>query len=275
MATKSSKDDLTKTARFVFDGVVKALKTSTSKESMRDNSTVVTVENVVRAPEVLADVAGSDITVWLGDREKVERGERVRFYTNPSHWGESIAVQSVGHTAPEAVAGARRGAVAPVQNLAQQRLQQHVANADVVVSGTVSAVRLPEEKAANVRRAAMTAEANVPPRISEHDPIWREAVIEVHDTHKGRAGRQVVVRFPKSNDVRWRSSPKFQTGQQGVFLLHQEELAGGAKAAPTAARRGAVVGPPAKVTYMAPASADFQPLDREEDIKTLIRASKK
>jgi hypothetical protein len=264
-----------KTARLVFDGVVKALKSSTSKESMRDNAIVVTVEDVVRAPEVLTDSAGSNITVWLAEREKVAKGERARFYTNPAHWGESVAVQSVGHTAPEAVSGSRRGAAAPVQSLAQQRLQEHVANADVVVSGTVSAVRLPEEKAANVRRSAMAAESNVPQRISEHDPIWREAVIEVHDTHKGRAGRQVVVRFPKSNDVRWRSSPKFQTGQQGVFLLHQEELAGGAPVAEQAVRRGAAVGPPAKVTYMAPASADFQPLDREEDIKTLIRAGKK
>jgi hypothetical protein len=87
----------------------------------------------------------------------------------------------------------------------------------------------------------------------------------------------VVVRFPKSNDVRWRSAPKFQTGQQGVFLLHQEEMAGGEAKPPARAagglRRGAVVGPTAATTFMAPASADFQPLDREEDIKSLIRAS--
>jgi hypothetical protein len=269
----AKKDDLLNDARFIFDGVVKKVNSSTAKENARANAVVVNVESVVRAPEALSEIAGDDVTVWLSEGEKLAAGERARFYTNPAHWGESIAVRSVGYTSASESSGRRAAATAtPVRAMADRRLEEQVAKADTVVSGVVSAVRLPEEEAQGLRRASAGAANQPPQRISEHDPLWGEAVIDVHDTHKGQQRKQVVVRFPRSNDVRWRHAPKFHAGQQGVFLLHQEDMGPTAAAAPTSGRRGAG-GPPAAAAYTVPTTADVQPMEREEAIKTLIRAT--
>ena len=66
--------------------------------------------------------------------------------------------------------------------------------------------------------------------ISEHDPLWREAVVAVDAVEKGHhPGDQAVVQFPASRDVAWYRVPKLQEGQQGVFLLHKPPVAGRAR----------------------------------------------
>ena len=85
------------------------------------------------------------------------------------------------------------------------------ADADVVVSGRVTSV---SDAAARAPRG----KTQLP--ITEHAPLWREAVIEVTAVHKGqRVSRSVRVRFPASTDVAWAGSPKLEAGQRGTFLL--------------------------------------------------------
>ena len=68
-------------------------------------------------------------------------------------------------------------------------------------------------------------------RISEHDPDIAEAMITVVDAIKGaQPGRELVVRFPASNDVMWYNYPKFQPGETGVFILQPDSLPRGANA---------------------------------------------
>jgi hypothetical protein len=77
-------------------------------------------------------------------------------------------------------------------------------------AGTLSAV--PEKK----------------PRLSEHDPDWKEAILQVDRPLKGVVKDQkVVVRFPSSLDVIWRGYPKFQEGQEGLFLLKKSRAPAG------------------------------------------------
>ncbi|HKV99013.1 MAG TPA: hypothetical protein VJN96_04275 [Vicinamibacterales bacterium] len=88
------------------------------------------------------------------------------------------------------------------------------AAADVVVSGRVGRVRAAAPRAP--RR-------NLPGPITEHDPQWQEAVVEVTAVRKGRrVPRSVRVRFPASTDVAWARAPKLHAGQQGTFLLKRE-----------------------------------------------------
>lgn len=88
------------------------------------------------------------------------------------------------------------------------------AAADVVVSGRVGEVR-----AAAVRQPRGTIQLP----ITEHDPQWREAVVEVTAVHKGRrVPRSIRVRFPASTDVAWARAPKLHAGQQGTFLLKRD-----------------------------------------------------
>ena len=87
----------------------------------------------------------------------------------------------------------------------------------MVVAGRVEQVRPAELAAAPAR----------PKRISEHDPDWQEAIIQVEDGIKGaQAGERVVVRFPGSPDVAWVGTPKFAVGQEGTFLLHKDSTTG-------------------------------------------------
>lgn len=88
------------------------------------------------------------------------------------------------------------------------------AAADVVVSGRVGQLRA---------AAPRTQRGALPGPITEHDPQWREAVVEVTAVHKGRrVPRSIRVRFPASTDVAWARAPKLHAGQQGTFLLKRD-----------------------------------------------------
>src|ERR1700736_4021974 len=143
MATKNTPDQ---DARFVFSGTVKSVAAGGEKTAE------VTVQNVLRAPQTLADSAGNTVIVQLQPSEQLATGDQVTFYANPVRWGELVTVQSTGHipaAAPATAAGGRRrGAAAPgppvaVKSHAELQLEEQVAKADVVVSGKVTAVQLP------------------------------------------------------------------------------------------------------------------------------------
>src|SRR5205085_8615161 len=96
-------------------------------------------------------------------------------------------------------------------------LKAHIQRAAMVVAGRVE----------QVRPADLTAAPTRPRRITEHDPDWQEAIIQVEDGIKGaQAGEQVVVRFPGSSDVAWVGTPRFALGQEGTFLLHKDSTSG-------------------------------------------------
>ena len=144
------------------------------------------------------------------------------------------------------------------------------------------AVRLPDEAAQTVKGAGVAASEQPPSRpISEHDPKWREAVVQIDDVHKGvHKQKQVVVRFPASTDVMWYGAPKFHPGQQGFFTLHKTEAGkpktrrvkkrSGKRAATEAVAAGPEVG--ATETYTALDQMDFQPYHEPGGIKTIIES---
>ncbi len=70
------------------------------------------------------------------------------------------------------------------------------------------------------RVAKIEPVANTGP-ISEHDPVWKRATIEVFEALKGTAspGSKLAVYFASSNDVAWFTAPKLVVGEPGVWLL--------------------------------------------------------
>ena len=85
-------------ARFVFQGTVKKVKATTLKSmAASDRTIVVRVDRVIRSPETLSDYAGHEVTVQLGSGERVRPGQTLIFYTNGWVFGDSLAVQSIGH----------------------------------------------------------------------------------------------------------------------------------------------------------------------------------
>ena len=272
------------TPTFVFKGTVKKLKSATMKDvPVDDRTAVVTVDQIIEAPADLADYNGQDITVQLGGRQKIKTGQELIFHTVSWIYGDSIAVRSLSQEpVKDSHAAMLSSGVDPAERRAQREQQEHFQTADLVVSGKVVAVRLPDEAAQTVKGAGVVASEQPPSRpISEHDPKWREAVVQIDDVHKGvHKQKQVVVRFPASTDVMWYGAPKFHPGQQGFFMLHKTQAGkpttrrvkkrSGKRAATEAVAAGPEVG--ATETYTALDQMDFQPYHEPGGIKTIIES---
>jgi hypothetical protein len=256
-------------ATFVFVGAVKRVREANIRGlSDRSRTAVVTVETVVRAPQALVRLERHDVTIRLADGESVTNGEHAVFYTNSWIFGENVALWSLGHEPAPPTAAAAVSTVGrdPVRAAAHHRIRQRASAAAAVVSGKVTAVGLP---GAPVAAAAPGPAPAASVWISEHNAFWRDAVIEVQHVHKGAVGKkQVLVRFPSSTDVRWHRAPKFHSGQEGVFSLHDDRVSGdhpvGAMALAVGIQPGAVF------TCLSP--ADFQPADKRAEVAAAIAA---
>ncbi|HEX8707471.1 MAG TPA: hypothetical protein VF723_04345 [Pyrinomonadaceae bacterium] len=275
MPTTVSDETLAQQSHFIFKGTVQKLRASTVPGiTLDDRTVIVRVDEIVQAPEPLADYAGREVTVALGGRKKVKVGEQAIFYTNGWIFGESIAVRSIDQrAAPRGVAAMGITPGDPVENLANKESRLRFESADVVVSGRVTSVRLSsQEVAAGGAMAAVGAagETTLARPISEHDPLIQEAVVEVDAVHKGtHASNEVTVSFPSSTDVKWYKAPKFRPGQQGFFMLQKDETreTHGAKGAVISAMVSAEESG-GGLTALHP--ADFQPLDRPGGVRNLI-----
>jgi len=219
MAESFQVDELMQQSTFAFVGTVKRLGAVTmSAVPVTSSTAVVTVDEILQSPPMLADITGSDITVELRSAQQLQEGQQVTFFTIGWIYGTSVAVREVGHVegrvGPErADALAASGPATPENQT--PRLQQRIADADLAVVGMVSAIKFPEGY-----------DPYGP--VSEHAPKWREATIEVGSVVKGDipTENRVTMIFAASDDVRWYETPTFQVGQKGLFLLNRQEIPG-------------------------------------------------
>ena len=234
MPNKEDKASLRQQASFVFKGTVLKLRaTATAGIPRSDRTVVVRVDEIIRAPETLAQYNGQEITVQLAGRKKVTKGQQLVFYTNGLLYGESLAVTSIDFGAPEPLHAALATVAAdPVRNMVERDVMNRAATADAVISGRVTSVRLPADVVA--AHSAVVGELPAQ-RISEHDPDWRIAEVQVDQVHKGtHDAKTAEIRFPSSDDVMWHYAPKFHAGNEGLFVLHKAERErAAARAAPT------------------------------------------
>lgn len=210
--------DMLSRAQFVIEATVRSPGHSTVADiPVNDHTVVFRVDRVLHSPAALARSAGLDVTVQLAAGSPVPAvGEQVTLFTAPVAYGDGIAVAEVGRAAPgtaavsstmEAGSGARRSRPRPALGVAQQlddeQLRAHAAQADVVVIGRI--VHL--EKAGS-------------PALREHDPDWWLATLAVDHRVKGPVAGTVQFAFPNSTDVRWAYVPKPKAGDAGLWLLH-------------------------------------------------------
>ncbi len=258
---------------FVFKGTIKKLKSATMKDvPLNERNAIVTVDQIIESPPDLAGYGGQDITVQLSGRQKVRVEQQMLFHAAGWMFGDSVAVRSLREEpikngqATSADAGDDA-----VERRARKQQRSHFKDADLVVSGKVVAVRLPGDSTPGRKRAGRPTGP-----ITEHDPKWREAIIQVDEVLKGtHQKKQVVVRFPASNDVMWHEAPKFEAGQQGYFILHKSESKKSATKSPTkqsGKARGAGADKAGKAAeyYLARDSADFQPYDERGGVRPLL-----
>ena len=139
--------------------------------------------------------------------------------------------------------------------ISDQELQKRISAADFVIVGRVTDVRpwiVPKLK------------SGAPSQVTEHDPDWHEAVVEIQSVLKGGKvkGNKVVVRFPQRNDVAWVSSPKFAKNQQGIFCLNRDQATG----VPTTKVGGQKVS-----VYTCLGHGDSLPMSEEARVRSLLK----
>lgn len=242
---------------FIFQGTVVATGAANVAMVEADEQTaVVRVDRVLRAPEQMERIAGREITVKL--RTPAKAGESAVFEAAGWLYGESMAVIEQGRR--RAARAEPPGAAAPehptetpaeADRAARFRsaLKTRVDEASAVVVGRVLGVR--EAESTDVAAAADAPEG----RLSEHDPRWAIATVAIDETVKGRQSGTIDVTFASSEDVMWRDAPKLTVGQKAVLFLQQE--------APEAAEVG-VRGP--AVLH----ALDVQPADTAELVAELV-----
>ncbi len=271
MPAKTKANDVSDDAKILFKGTVQKLGASALAQVPKDEPTaVVHVDEILHAPPALARTLGKQITVKLAKGVKPKVGDQVLFHANSWLFGDSVAVESVKQETPAQAKTMLAEKVSdPTRNLANKELQKRVADADMVIEGEVSSVHLPQS---GTRAATPTAKPVRP--LSEHDPKWREAVINVEVVHKGEpTTKQVVVRFPSSTDVQWYRAPKFHTGDRGVWMLQSQKEA---PAAGTAAKQAATMTAtaiPGATLYTALSPMDFQPANKLDSVASVIRTA--
>ena len=267
MVKKARNDLPAETPAFVFKGAVKKIRSATMKQvPVSERTAIVRVEQVLEAPKSFVHYQGQDITVELAGTKAVKAGDEFVFHANSWIFGDSVAVRSVTQervTKKHETALKRGGD--PTEHLKTRQLKENLDTADLIVSGTVTAVTVPPQ-AEHVR--ALDAPQGGGP-VSEHDPKWRQAVIQVDETHKGsHDSRQVTVLFPAITDVRWYEAAKFQAGQKALFVLHKTKI----KTDEHLELRGLAPEEGAEVeVYTALQPDDVQPLKQESAIKAMIR----
>jgi hypothetical protein len=167
---------------------------------------VVRVHELLAGPPAFKPFVGKDITVLLREPRNTLEGEERVFFSTAWKIGEDVAVIELGSYVTSAAVA--QGLASDVQNIrvldADEKLKARLDRAEAVVAGRVSAVR-PGKRGKG---------------LSEHDPEWAEAEIEVEEVLKGSAGPKVTILFPASQDVMWYRVPKPKVDTRGVWILN-------------------------------------------------------
>jgi hypothetical protein len=251
---------------FIFVGNVVKTRAATVEGVATDNTAIVHVDRVVSAPDMFTSLGGHEITVRFKKMPALRKGSSLTFFTNGWLFGDSIAVDVVGtaaDTGTRAAAGPVRQAFVAEED---RVLSARLASAAMTVVGTVSKVTKIEREVP-ATAMAMTAVGGTT-HISEHDPNWHEATIDVDEVIKGNKGvKQVAVQFPASDDVRWYKVKKYAVGEQGIWML-QPGAKQDPKGVPAKLLAALPVGPDVLTTLH---DADFLPLHELERVRALAK----
>ena len=214
---------LTAKSSIIFSGTVSQLAAASFADVPKSAQTIVVkVDSIEKKPVAVSLKKGDSVTVEVKNPSAFQEGTHATFYTDGWIFGSGVAVKELGHELGAAAAESAPSSETKARSQEQisgQELMDRMKFSDYVVVGRVTDVRkwnVPKPK------------SGAPSRITEHDPDWHEAVVEVQSVLKGGKvkGNKVIVRFPNRNDVAWVSSPKFAKNQRAIFCLNRDQTTG-------------------------------------------------
>lgn len=202
LPTAQVPEDARAEATYVFLGTV-AESEQTTVGAVK--GLAVTVEETIFKKGVFDDQTGRTVIVAQAP-SSLQPGQRYVFYTDPILFGQTIVVRLIATRVPtgeETISRMRQESRDAHHRL---EIRKRVDLAEVVLLGRVTAVRPLTDPA---------------PRDSEHLPDFRVARVEVEQVLKGDVTTETIeFVFAASQDVQWYRTPKFQIGNNGIFLLN-------------------------------------------------------
>lgn len=207
MARKQKMTNEATQSAFIFVGKVIGVKAALLEGIDTDKTAVVQVVQIVKAPPAFNAVTGQQVTVRFKSLAGITKSKTMTFFTNGWIYGSRLALDAVS-AVPETD---KRTMAASVQQSTTAHEDDEVSarldSAALAVAGTVVKV---EPKPVETTH------------ISEHNPDWHEATVDVDEVIKGKKGtKEVSFLFPNSDDVRWHRLPKYSEGQKGIWLLQR------------------------------------------------------
>lgn len=200
-------EELVVHSTFIFTGTVELPASSAVKVlPPRPGLAVVRLESALRVDPVLGNLSGKPITVLLADGAAVRSRDRYVFFAESWVHAENIAVREFARLPDTEQTEQQVRTI--VANLPLIHLQERVASATAIVSGTVTRV----ERASDIREP-----------ITEHAAKWMRAFIVGKQVLKAQAaaeGKEFAVFFPSSHDRAWRGWPPLKEGESAIFLIH-------------------------------------------------------
>ena len=204
--------ELAPQSEFMFIGTVQVKNSSTMPAGEVTDLAVVHVDEILSAPPIFQNLRNEQITVKMTSLADAVNQEKRLFFSNGWLFGEGVAVVEVGSFRLAQVDTDTETLKSQIDEVLQAEkdaaMQERLARAAMVVSGRVVEVgRNPEAVSL----------------VTEHDPEWWDATIEVENFMKGdEPAPKVIVSFAHSMDVMWLAAPKLEVGDEGIFILHDD-----------------------------------------------------
>ena len=204
-----SLEGLVRISNHIFEGTVQQLNASNlSIITETEDYAIVEVNTIIDAPPNFDAFLNREITVKMHKDSKLSDGQVSIFFTNDWLYGESMAVIETGRLADqgedlkEKISGTRL-------QLTHDAIKERLKRAIIVVNGRI--VSVSDKQVDELNR-------------SEHDPEWVKADIAIEEVLKGNYSEETItLNFPSSRDVMWVSVPKYKEGQEGIWLLYENQ----------------------------------------------------
>lgn len=238
-------DKLVQDSTYIFSGVVEKIgEAHMDSVPVNNNTAVIKVVYIYTPADILGDLTGRQVTVQLQQDKAMATGDTGVFFTKGWIYGKGIALMEVGRMKEEQPDTFKPRIAQSLQRKADQQLKDRIDRANVVVLAKV------------IKTNELKLKKPLP--ISEHNPHWWEAVLQISSIKKGDfQDQELRMLFPSSNDEVWMASPKPKLEEEGIWILQKDQQEKG--------------GPKFQVPgYTALDVLDFQPMNQLDRVQRLI-----
>lgn len=205
-----AQQSLSEEADLIFEAKVLKLQQSNMPVNDKSKIAMVKVKRISAGEPILKDYIGRIINVRFKDLDNIKAGKSLVIHGKLLSVGSSLLVKEMK------VSQVDKKNLEAIKNFGTLKEQESFTNlissAENILLGNVKSIKPLQD----------TSEED----ISEHNPHWMQAEIEVKESLKGFVASNSIVRvlYPASTDVMWIRSPKLKVGEEKIFVLGSQPI---------------------------------------------------